>query len=71
MAHKLVGLGSGRLLQRPDSMPRAFKKARVQLKLGAYLVSVKLEAVGLTPVEKLEGAQGKAVWVYRLPQMEV
>lgn len=53
------------LFQRPESMPRAIEKARAELKPGAYLVSLEFEAVGLTPVAKLEGAQGKPVWVYR------
>lgn len=53
------------LFQRPESMPRAIEKARAELKPGAYLVSLEFEAVGLTPLAKLEGAQGKPVWVYR------
>ena len=52
------------LFQRPESMPRAIEKARAELKPGAYLVSLEFEAVGLTPLAKLEGAQGKPVWVY-------
>jgi hypothetical protein len=54
------------LFQRPESMPRAIEKARAELKPGAYLVSLEFEAVGLTPLAKLEGAQGKPVWVYRI-----
>ncbi len=54
------------LFQRPESMPRAIEKARAELKAGAYLVSLEFEAVGLTPLAKLDGAQGKPVWVYRL-----
>jgi hypothetical protein len=53
------------LFQRPESMPRAIEKARAELKPGAYLVSLEFEAVGLTPLAKLEGVQGKPVWVYR------
>lgn len=53
------------LFQRPESMPRAIEKARAELKPGAWLVSLEFEAVGLTPVAKLEGAQGKPVWVYQ------
>ena len=54
------------LFQRPESMPRAIEKARAEFKPGAWLVSLEFEAVGLTPVAKLEGAQGKPVWVYQL-----
>jgi len=53
------------LFQRPESMPRAIEKARAEFKPGAWLVSLEFEAVGQTPVAKLEGAQGKPVWVYR------
>jgi hypothetical protein len=55
------------LFQRPESMPRAIEKARVELKAGAWLVSLEFEAVGLTPAAKLAGAQDKPVWVYRAP----
>ncbi len=55
------------LFQRPESMPRAIEKARAELRPGAWLVSLEFEAVGLKPVAKLEGAQGKPVWVYRSP----
>jgi hypothetical protein len=54
------------LFQRPESMPRAMEKSRAELKDGAYLVSLEFEAVGWTPLAKLEGAQGKPVWVYRV-----
>lgn len=53
------------LFQRPESMPRAIEKARAELKPGAWLVSLEFEALGLTAVAKLEGTQGKPVWVYR------
>jgi len=55
------------LFQRPESMPRAIEKARAELKPGAWLVSLEFEAVGLTPAAKLEGVQGKPVWMYRTP----
>ena len=53
------------LFQRPESMPRAVEKARAELKPGAWLVSLEFEAVELAPVAKLDGVQGKVVWVYR------
>jgi hypothetical protein len=55
------------LFQRPESMPRAIEKARAELKPGAWLVSLEFEAVGHPPVARLEGAQGKPVWVYQTP----
>ena len=54
------------LFQRPESMPRAIDKARGELKPGAWLVSLEFEVAGLTPVARLEGAQGKPVLVYRM-----
>ncbi|MCZ8294676.1 MAG: class I SAM-dependent methyltransferase [Hylemonella sp.] len=54
------------LFQRPESMPRAIDKARAELKPGAWLVSLEFEVAGLTPVARLEGAQGKPVLVYRM-----
>lgn len=59
------GYGMVYLFQRPESMLRAIEKARAELRPGAWLVSLEFEAVGLTPAAKLEGAQGKPVWVYR------
>jgi hypothetical protein len=55
------------LFQRPESMPRAIEKASAELKPGAWLVSLEFEASGLTPVARLDGAQGKPVWIYRAP----
>lgn len=55
------------LFQRPESMPRAVGKARAELKNGAYLVSLEFEALSLKPFAKLDTAQGKPVWIYRLP----
>ncbi len=53
------------LFQRPESMPRAIEKARAELKPSSWLVSLEFEAVGLTPLAKLEGSKGKPVWVYQ------
>jgi hypothetical protein len=55
------------LFQRPESMPRAVEKARTELKPDAWLVSLEFEAQDLMPVARLDGAQGKPVWVYRAP----
>ncbi len=55
------------VFQRPESMPRAVAKARAELKTGAYLVSLEFEAQALIPHAVLRPAQGKPVWVYRMP----
>jgi hypothetical protein len=55
------------LFQRPESMPRAIAKASAELRTGSWLVSLEFEATGLKPMARLEGAQGKPVWVYQIP----
>ena len=55
------------LFQRPESMPRAMAKAAAELRPGAWLVSLEFEALGWTPVARLETVAGKPVWVYRAP----
>jgi hypothetical protein len=48
-------------------MPRAAAKASAELKPGAWLVSLEFEATTLKPFVRLDMAQGKPVWVYRVP----
>lgn len=55
------------LFQRPESMPRAVAKAREELRPGAWLVSLEFEAPDLQPTARLDGAQGRPVWLYRAP----
>jgi hypothetical protein len=55
------------LFQRPESMARAITKAKAELRNGSWLVSLEFEATGLNPLARLEGAQGKPVWVYQMP----
>ncbi|MFN7641254.1 MAG: class I SAM-dependent methyltransferase [bacterium] len=54
------------LFQRPETMPRAYEKAKTELQAGAWLVSLEFEVPGERPSATLEGAAGKRVWVYRL-----
>jgi len=58
------------LFQRPESMARAAAKARVELRLGAWLVSLEFEATTLQPEAVLHTAAGKPVWLYRQPLRE-
>jgi SAM-dependent methyltransferase len=53
------------LFQRPESMPHAMKKARAELKPGAWLVSLEFEVPGLPPTARLEDELSKPVWLYR------
>lgn len=55
------------LFQRPESMPRAVAKAAVELKPGAWLVSLEFPAHELMPVSVLQSVEGKPVWLYQAP----
>ena len=55
------------LFQRPESMARAADKAWAQLKPGAWLVSLEFEATSLKPQAVLRCADGRPVWLYRVP----
>ncbi len=55
------------LFQRPESMPRAVVKAAVELKSGAWLVSLAFAADELEPAATIRGADGRLVWLYQLP----
>lgn len=53
------------VFQRPESMPRAFEKAMRELPPGGWLASLEFEVPGVAPVQRLAGAQGRPVWLYR------
>ncbi len=55
------------LFQRPESMPRAIAKAVQELRPGAWLASLEFEAAGLVPKAVHRCADGRPVWLYRLP----
>ena len=55
------------LFQRPESMPRAVDKARLELAPGGWLVSLEFEARLLAPQAVLHCADGRPVWLYRMP----
>lgn len=55
------------LFQRPESMSRAVKKARAELKSGAWIVSLEFEALSLKPSATLRTPDGRNVWLYRAP----
>ena len=54
------------LFQRPESMPRALAKARAELRPGAWLVSLEFAVPDTPPTARLDGAQGRAVWLYQM-----
>jgi SAM-dependent methyltransferase len=53
------------LFQRPESMPQALAKARLELRDEAWLVSLAFEVPGCVPYTTLDNVPGRAVWVYR------
>ncbi|WP_428425529.1 class I SAM-dependent methyltransferase [Methylibium sp.] len=55
------------LFQRPESLPRAVTKARSELTDGAWLASLEFEAPDIAPQAVLRCADGRAVWLYRMP----
>jgi hypothetical protein len=55
------------LFQRPESMPRALDKARLEMRHGAWLVSLEFEAASWQPQQQLRCPDGRALWLYRLP----
>ena len=62
-AHDLVYL-----FQRPESMPRAVRKAQGELRTGAWLASLEFEATELEPTAVLRPTEGgRPVWLYQAP----
>jgi hypothetical protein len=66
-AHHLVYL-----FQRPETMPRAWAKARAEMRPGSWLLSLEFEAVDergrrIQPHAQWQAEGGKPVWLYRLP----
>lgn len=57
------------LFQRPESLPRALDKARREMRPGAWLASLEFFAAGVTPTAQLRGADGRPVWLYRMPSV--
>ena len=55
------------LFQRPESMARAWGKARLELRPGCWLVSLEFPVPGVTPNQTLQCLDGRVVWLYRLP----
>jgi SAM-dependent methyltransferase len=55
------------LFQRPESMARAWDKARAEMKPGAWLFSLEFVVPGVEPDIRLQAAGERPVWGYRLP----
>ena len=57
------------LFQRPETMPRAWMKARREMKASAWLVSLEFEVPDVKPHARLTCLDGRALWVYRVEPM--
>jgi hypothetical protein len=55
------------LFQRPESMVRAWAKARAELAAGAWLVSLEFEIPQVQPVARFQTPNGKTVRLYQVP----
>lgn len=55
------------LFQRPESMPRAWAKAQAEMAPGCWLASLEFAVPGVVPSAQLPGADGRPVWLYRVP----
>ena len=57
------------VFQRPESMERAAEKAMRELRPEAWLASLEFDVKSLTPTKVLDCADGRRVWLYRVPQV--
>ena len=55
------------LFQRPESMPRAAAKARAEMVQGSWLASLEFEARDLVAAHATVLADGRTLWLYRVP----
>ncbi len=65
-AERWGGYGLVYLFQRPESMARAWAKARAEMP-GGWLVSLEFAVPGVPPTATLPGADGRPLWLYRVP----
>lgn len=54
------------LFQRPESMARAWAKARAEMAEGSWLVSLEFAVPGERPFAKLQRPGGRPLWIYRV-----
>ena len=66
-AHSWRGYDLVYLFQRPESMARAVAKARAEMAQGSWLASLEFEAVDWLPQAVMPCADGRQLWLYRLP----
>ena len=54
------------LFQRPETMPRAWKKAQAEMRPGAWLVSLDFAVPEVEPFARLQPVGGRGIWIYRV-----
>jgi SAM-dependent methyltransferase len=54
------------LFQRPETMPRAWAKAVVEMRPGTWLVSLDFPVPQAVPFHGLTAAAGRPLWIYRI-----
>lgn len=55
------------LFQRPETMPRAWAKARAELRPGAWLASLEFAVPDVSPTVSWSCPDGRSVWLYQQP----
>lgn len=55
------------LFQRPETMPRAWAKARTELRPGAWLASLEFAVPDVSPTVSWSCPDGRTVWLYQQP----
>lgn len=61
-----AGFDAVYLFQRPESMARAYAKAKAEMAPGAWLLSLEFAVPGQVPLARLTGTSRRVVWVYRV-----
>lgn len=56
------------LFQRPESMQRAWDKARRDMRPGTWMVSLEFDVQGASAFARIDTDGGRPVWVYRVPE---
>ena len=64
--HPWTGCDVVYLFQRPESMARAWTKARAEMPPGSWLVSLEFAIPGVAPHHRLDAGAGRPLWVYRV-----
>lgn len=55
------------LFQRPESMAKAWQKARSEMSAGAWMVSLEFAVPDVRPSAVLTAPDGRSVWLYQVP----